>query len=88
MSTGRGRRDVERVVSDEIRRVLREQDKPDADVLPEDALDADLGLSSSDVVRVAGLLATRLGVDPFARSASITDVRTVDDLRRLFARLL
>lgn len=81
------RRDVERVIRDEIGLLLRERHRPGAWVARDDGLE-ELGLASLDVVQLAVILAARLGVDPFQRSASITDVRTVGDLCRAYERAL
>ena len=79
--------DVAGAVFEEIRLILREQGKTVGALHLDDVLDADLGLSSSDVVVLVTNLAARLGTDPFERSASITDVRTVGDLCRLYQHL-
>jgi acyl carrier protein len=79
--------DVERAVFEEIRLILGEQGKASGTLSPDDVLDADLGLSSSDFVLLVSHLAVRLGIDAFARSASITDVRTAGDLCRLYRDL-
>jgi acyl carrier protein len=80
-------RDVERAVFEEIRLILEEQGKAAGRLSPDDALDADLGLSSADVVLLVSNLSAKLGTDPFERSASITDVRTAGDLCRLYQDL-
>jgi len=81
------RRDVERLIRDEIGLLLPERRQPGAWVAREDGLE-ELGLASLDVVQLAVSLAARLGVDPFQRSASITDVRTVGDLCQAYERAL
>jgi acyl carrier protein len=43
-------------------------------------LNATLGLSSLDLAFLVAELEVELGVDPFAKSASITSIRSVDDL--------
>lgn len=79
--------DVQQVVLVELRLILEEQGKPPHPISLEDGLDADLGLSSSDLVRLVSNLTAKLGTDPFKRSASITDIRTVGDLCRLYQTL-
>ena len=79
--------DVEQVVLGELRLILEGQRKPAGRISLDDGLDADLGLSSSDLVGLVSKLTAKLGTDPFKRSASITDVRTVGDLCRLYRHL-
>lgn len=80
------RRHVERVIQDEIGRLLAQRTPSGAPVARGDALE-ELGLSSLDVVQLAVSLAVRLGVDPFQR-ASITDLRTIGDLCEAYERAL
>jgi acyl carrier protein len=79
--------DVQQVVLLELRLILEEGGKPAHPIALDDGLDADLGLSSSDLVRLVSNLTAKLGTDPFKRSASITDIRTVGDLCRLYQTL-
>jgi acyl carrier protein len=81
-------RDVDRAVFEEIRLTLEEQGKAFGCLSPADVLDADLGLSSLDFVLLVSRLAARFGMDPFERSAAITDVRTAGDLCRLWRDLV
>jgi acyl carrier protein len=43
-------------------------------------LNATLGLSSLDLAFLVAELEVELGVDPFAKSVSITSIRSIDDL--------
>lgn len=82
------RRDIEAVICAEILRVLREQGKDLVEVSPEHALNAELGLSSSDVVGLVSVLNAKLQVDPFRQVTAITDVSTVGDLCRVYGDVL
>jgi len=68
--------------------ILEERGTAPDEVAAGDALEADLGLSSLDVIRLVANLASALGVDPRAPAMAITDTRTVADLCRLSRGLL
>jgi acyl carrier protein len=76
-------RDVDGLVLREVRGMLEERGTAHDEPAAADALEADLGLSSLDVIRLVAKVASALGVDPLARAGAITDIRTVDDLCRL-----
>lgn len=82
------RRDTEAVICAEILRVLREQGKDAVEVSLEHALNAELGLSSSDVVGLVSVLNAKLQVDPFNQLVAVTDVSTVGDLCRVYEKAL
>ncbi len=53
------------------------------------AIVEDLGFASLDVAVLVATLETKLGVDPFLENkAVITEIRTVDDLCKVYARCL
>ena len=80
--------DVDRIVLDEVGVLLAERGRSRDGLSPDDALEADLGLSSLEIVRLIERIAAALTIDAFASAASITDVRTVDDLCRVFHDVL
>lgn len=80
--------DGEGLVFQEVRIILEERGTVHDEVTGGDALEADLGLSSLDVIRLVANIASALGVDPLARAGAITDIRTVDDLCRISRGLI
>src|SRR5262249_49668132 len=71
---------IEAVVHGKIRTLLsRRSVRRDAVSGPAN-LSMNLGLTSLDLAFLVAELEVELGVDPFAQRASITGVRTVDDL--------
>src|SRR5262249_22766616 len=74
---------IETVVHDRIRAVLRERGDNIA-FSGGDKLNATLGLTSLDLAFLVSDLETQLGVDPFAKTVSITSVRSVNDLVRAY----
>lgn len=82
------RRDIEAVICAEILRVLREQGKDAVEVSLENALNAELGLASSDIVGLVSVLNAKLQVDPFTQLTAVTDVGTVGDLCRVYEQAL
>jgi acyl carrier protein len=75
---------IEAVVHDRIRRVLRQRPGRVRELAGTDKLNATLGLSSLDLAFLVAELEADLGVDPFAKLVSITSVRSVDDLVRAY----
>lgn len=80
--------DVEGLVLREVRVILEERGTAHDDLAAADALEADLGLSSLDVIRLVANIASAVGVDPRAPAIAITDIRTVDDLCRISRSLV
>lgn len=80
--------DVEGLVRQEVRVLLEARGAAHGELAAADALEADLGLSSLDVIRLVAKVASDAGVDPLARAPAITDLRTVDDLCRLLRGLV
>ena len=76
--------DVDRIVLDEVGVLLAEHGRSRDGVSLDDALEADLGLSSLEIVRLIERIAAALALDAVASALSITDLRTVDDLCRVF----
>ncbi len=71
---------IEAVVHDKIRAVLRERFGQVRAFGGTAKLNATLGLSSLDLAFLVAELEVELGADPFAKLVSITSVRSVDDL--------
>jgi acyl carrier protein len=71
---------VERTVHEVVLRIAREKALEIAGVDNSQGLTAALGMDSLDIARLIATLELKLGVDPFAKLAAITDMRTVGDL--------
>lgn len=54
------------------------------EILPKHELSNDLGLKSLDLAELVATLELEIGHDPFARDNAVTDVRTVEDLFRVY----
>lgn len=80
--------DVERVVLEEVGVLLAERGLSGDGVSPDDALEADLGLSSLEIVRLIASIAAALALDALASPVSVTDIRTVEDLCRVYRDVL
>ena len=80
--------DVDRIVLDEVGVLLAEHGRSRDGVSLDDALEADLGLSSLEIVRLIERIAGALALDAFASALSITDIRTVEDLCRVYHDVL
>jgi acyl carrier protein len=76
--------DVQALVHGEIILILRERGHARPAIANDDALTAELGLSSSDVARLITRLTAALGVDPFARGFTASQLQTVGDLCRSY----
>ena len=68
--------------------LLAERGRSGDGVSPDDALEADLGLSSLEIVRLIERIAAALALDAFASAVPITDIRTVEDLCRVYHDVL
>ena len=68
--------------------LLAEHGRSPDGVSLDDALEADLGLSSLEIVGLIESIADALTLDAFASAASITDIRTVEDLCRVYHDVL
>jgi acyl carrier protein len=77
--------DCGEAVRAEIRSLLRGRGHPEPAVSADDALVGTLGLSSVDIFALVPRLNASLGVDPFAGSFPVTELRTVGDLARAYA---
>ena len=80
--------DVDRIVLEEVGVLLAECSRSRDGVSLDDALEADLGLSSLEIVRLIERIAAALTVDALASAVSITDIRTVEDLCRVYHDVL
>ena len=75
---------IEATVHERIRAILAERDEEVAHLSGTEKLSATLGLSSLDLALLVAELEAQLGVDPFAKLVSITSVRSVNDLVRVY----
>jgi acyl carrier protein len=80
MLTGVAAAEIERIVHDHIRAILKDRGGDTPRISGEDKLNATLGLTSLDLATLVAELEVALGVDPFAKLVSITAVRSVDDV--------
>jgi acyl carrier protein len=71
-----------------VERIARIKSIPPASIAPECTLLEALGMSSLDLAQLVAELEVELGVDPFAIDASVKEVRTVEDLYRVYDRHL
>ncbi|MFJ6067461.1 acyl carrier protein [Streptomyces tendae] len=76
--------DKHEVIKAAVLEIVNEVDGP-RDQVEEDQLLVDqLGLSSLHLARIVAVLEVELGIDPFSDGASITGVRTIGDLLRVY----
>ncbi|MFF0697200.1 acyl carrier protein [Streptomyces tendae] len=76
--------DKHEVIKATVLEIVNEVDGP-RDQVEEDQLLVDqLGLSSLHLARIVAVLEVELGIDPFSDGASITGVRTIGDLLRVY----
>jgi acyl carrier protein len=78
--------DAADTVHAEILALLQRRGEAATRLADDDALTGTLGLDSAEVLALVPRLNARLGVDPFGGGEAITDVRTVGDLVRAYAR--
>jgi acyl carrier protein len=71
---------IEMAVHQKIATILQERFDDVRTFSGAEKLNATLGLSSLDLAFLVAELEVELGVDPFAKSISITSIRSVDDL--------
>jgi acyl carrier protein len=71
---------IEVLIHDKIRALLSRRAPRSRAISGTANLNAELGLTSLDLAFLVAELEAELGVDPFAQRASITSVRTVNDL--------
>lgn len=69
-----------------IRLVLHDTGRDAVALRPDTLLGSDLGLDSLDLAQTVVILERSLGVDPFRAAAAVPSVRTVADLRSLYAQ--
>jgi acyl carrier protein len=69
-----------------IRLVLHDTGRDAVALRPDTLLGSDLGLDSLDLAQTVVILERSLGVDPFRAAAGVPSVRTVADLRSLYAQ--
>jgi hypothetical protein len=80
--------DVEKMVHQEILRILAQHHQHTPPLSNAHRLDNDLGLTSAELLQLFSLLSVRLQVNPVELSASTMHVRTVGDLCRMYQALL
>lgn len=74
---------VEQTIRDEIADRLARRHGSRPTVSPDQTLEA-LGIDSLDLHELVDALETRVHLNPFERTLSVNDVRTVDDLYRAY----
>jgi hypothetical protein len=79
---------VEKMVHQEILRILAQHHQHIPPLSNAHTLDNDLGLTSAELLQLFSLLSVRLQVDPVDLSVSTMNVRTVGDLCRTYHALL
>ena len=78
--------EISETVRDQVGLLLDEKDLPRRDILPEDRLNADLGLTSLDLASLVAALEMKLKADPFQELVPITSIRTVGDLEAAYVK--
>lgn len=79
--------DIERLIHAEILLLLQEQHRTLPHISNTDNLYTDLGFASSELIQLLATLNLKLQVNPFAQSASLPDLLTVEDLCRTYQEL-
>ena len=81
--------EIETAVKECILQVAREQLIDIQELKPQNRVVDDLGFSSLDVATLTALLENKFKVDPFSSGmASITEIRTLQDMFNLYDRCL
>lgn len=81
--------EVKEKIKEIIRQVADEQDIKIESIKDQDAIVDDLGFSSLDVATLAASFEETFGVDPFSTGiASITDVRTVEEVSKVYEKAI
>lgn len=81
--------EIEKAVIDCVMQVAREQNIKIAEISPTHSVVDTLGFSSLDVATLTALLENTFKVDPFTLGyASITEIRTVQDMFNLYDRCI
>lgn len=81
--------EVKDKIKEIIRQVADEQDIKVETINDSDAIVDDLGFSSLDVATLAAYFEEAFGVDPFSMGiASVTDVRTVDEVSKIYEKAI
>ncbi len=78
--------EISETVQDQVGLLLDEKDLPRRDIVPEDRLNADLGLTSLDLASLVAALEMKLKADPFQELVPITSIRTVGDLEAAYVK--
>jgi len=79
---------VHQAVHQEIHRLLSERDTSVLNIAEECHLQADLGFTSVELVKLISALDANLHVELFAQNISIADLSTVGDLTRAYQKSL
>jgi len=79
---------VHQAVHQEIHRLLSERDTNVLNIAEECHLQADLGFTSIELVKLISALDANLQVDLFAQNISIADIGTVGDLTQAYQKSL
>jgi acyl carrier protein len=72
--------DLEKLVHQELRRLLVERDRPPGVIEASSRLGPDLGFESLDLALLVARLEVATGLDPFVEDVAITSIRTVGDV--------
>jgi acyl carrier protein len=79
---------VHQAVHEQIQRLLRERDTNVPNIAGESHLQADLGFTSVELVKLISALDANLYVDLLAQNISIADLRSVGDLIQAYQKSL
>ena len=78
--------EISKTVRDQVGLLIEEKDLPAREIVAEDRLNADLGLTSLDLASLVAALEMKLKADPFQELVPITSIRTVGDLEAAYVK--
>jgi acyl carrier protein len=78
--------EISKTVRDQVGLLIEEKDLPAREIVAEDRLNADLGLTSLDLASLVAALEMKLKADPFQELVAITSIRTVGDLEAAYVK--
>ncbi len=72
------------ILKQSIHSIQEQQGYPNLEVLPDSHLVHDLGFASLDIAQLLAMMEGALGLDPFARGATLDQVTTVKEIADLY----
>lgn len=81
-------KEISSIIEEQIKEILQDKESDIKEIKPTDSLNTDLGLTSLELDQLVTTLELELDCDPFAEFVSITSVRTVNDLMKVYIDFL